>query len=85
MLLDLATYNAFDEKAREVYFQQAKRGLYDQGFDAWWCDSTEPFSGPDWNGEEKGGPLRCHWKIYQPALYLDALHLFPCGPGALFG
>lgn len=60
MLLDLATYNAFDEKAREVYFQQAKRGLYDQGFDAWWCDSTEPFSGPDWNGEVKREP----WERY---------------------
>lgn len=60
MLLDLATYNAFDPKARELYFRQAKEGLYDQGFDAWWCDSTEPFSGPDWCGEEKREP----WERY---------------------
>lgn len=53
LLNDLATYNAFSEEARAMYFAQAKEGLMDQGFEAWWCDSTEPFSGPDWNGEEK--------------------------------
>lgn len=53
ILNDFSTYDAFDERAREIYWQQAKRGLFDRGFDAWWCDSTEPFSGPDWNGEEK--------------------------------
>ncbi len=51
LLGDNSTYNAFDEKARDVYWQQAARGLMDQGFEAWWCDSTEPFTGPDWNGE----------------------------------
>ncbi len=51
MLDDLATYDAFDEDARRMYWQQAKRGLYDKGFESWWCDSTEPFSGPDWGGE----------------------------------
>lgn len=53
MLNDCTTYDAFSEKAREIYFRQAKEGLFDRGFDAWWCDSTEPFSGPDW-----GGPIR---------------------------
>ncbi len=56
LLNDNSTYNAFDEKAREMYWKQAKEGLFDQGFDAWWCDSTEPFSGPDWNGEMKREP-----------------------------
>src|SRR5699024_9627608 len=27
---------------------------------AWWCDSTEPFSGPDWNGEYMREP----WERY---------------------
>ncbi|MBR1523101.1 MAG: DUF5110 domain-containing protein [Lachnospiraceae bacterium] len=61
LLNDLATYDAFDEKAREVYWKQAKEGLFDKGFDSFWCDSTEPFSGPDWGGEIKREP----WKRYQ--------------------
>jgi alpha-D-xyloside xylohydrolase len=56
MLNDLATYNAFSEEAREIYWKQAERGLFSKGFDSWWCDSTEPFSGPDWGGEEKREP-----------------------------
>ena len=56
LLNDCSTYDAFSEKARELYFRQAKEGLFDRGFDAWWCDSTEPFSGPDWNGPIKREP-----------------------------
>ena len=61
LLNDLATYDAFDERAREVYWKQAKEGLFDKGFDSFWCDSTEPFSGPDWGGEIKREP----WKRFQ--------------------
>lgn len=57
MLADLSTYDAFNEEAREIYFKQADKELFSGGFDAWWCDSTEPFSGPDWNGEIKREPL----------------------------
>ena len=56
MLNDYATYDAFNGEAREIYWKQAKEGLFDQGFDSWWCDSTEPFSGPDWGGEIKREP-----------------------------
>ncbi|MCR5486687.1 MAG: glycoside hydrolase family 31 protein [Lachnospiraceae bacterium] len=56
LLNDLSTYDAFDEKARETYWKQAKEGLFDQGFDSFWCDSTEPFSGPDWGGEIRREP-----------------------------
>lgn len=51
LLNDLATYDAFNAKARELYFKQLNEELFSGGFDSWWCDSTEPFSGPDWNGE----------------------------------
>lgn len=73
MLNDYATYDAFSEKGREMYWKQAKEGLFDRGFDAWWCDSTEPFSGPDWGGEEKREP----WERYtlvgeEHKKYLDA-------------
>ena len=61
LLYDYATYNAFDEKAREMYWKQAKEGLFDKGFESWWCDSTEPFSGPDWNGGVKREP----WERYE--------------------
>ncbi len=61
MLNDLSTYDAFNEEARRTYWEQAKKGLYEQGFDSWWCDSSEPFTGPDWNGEVKREP----WERYK--------------------
>ncbi len=56
LLNDLSTYDAFNPEARAMYWRQAKAELFDGGFDAWWCDSTEPFSGPDWNGAQKREP-----------------------------
>jgi alpha-D-xyloside xylohydrolase len=53
LLNDYSTYNAFDEKARKIYFEQVYKELLSSGFDGLWCDSTEPFSGPDWSGETK--------------------------------
>lgn len=58
---DYATYDAFNEDARAVYWKQAEEELFSGGFDSWWCDSTEPFSGPDWNG----GTIREPWERYQ--------------------
>lgn len=47
-LLDLPTwpyrskpFDAFSEKAREIYWRNAQP-LYDCGIDGWWMDSTEP-------------------------------------------
>lgn len=73
ILGDYSTYNAFDEEARAIYWRQAKEGLFDNGFDSWWCDSTEPFSGPDWGGPTKREP----WERYELVgnehkKYLDA-------------
>ena len=56
LLPDLATYDAFSPEARRLYWEQAEVGLYRDGFDSWWCDSTEPFSGPDWGGETMREP-----------------------------
>ena len=56
MLNDLATYDAFSAEARELYWKQCERELFSGGFDSWWCDSTEPFSGPDWNGAHRREP-----------------------------
>lgn len=52
LLANLSTYDAFDPEARELYWKQCERELYSGGTDAWWCDSTEPFT-PDWNGLTK--------------------------------
>jgi alpha-D-xyloside xylohydrolase len=72
MLGNQSTYNAFDPEARELYWQQAKRGLFDQGVDAWWCDCTEPFEA-DWSGAVKPEPhQRLSINTHQSKLYLDA-------------
>lgn len=55
LLGNQATYDAFNEKARELYWQHANDGLFSQGIDAWWCDCTEPFES-DWKGEVKPEP-----------------------------
>lgn len=49
---NLSTYDAFDGEARKLYWKQCERELFAGGVDAWWCDSTEPFT-PDWGGEKK--------------------------------
>ncbi len=52
MLGNQSTYNAFSEDARRIYWDQANRGLFANGIDAWWCDCTEPFEA-DWSGAVK--------------------------------
>ena len=48
-------YNAFLPKARELYWKQANEGLYQKGIDAFWCDSSEPFT-PEWGREIEPPP-----------------------------
>lgn len=50
MLPNSVTYDAFSEKGRALYWQQCEREWFSSGVDAFWCDSTEPFSDPDWKG-----------------------------------
>jgi alpha-D-xyloside xylohydrolase len=47
-------YDAFSAGARDTYWQQAKKSLYDIGVDAFWMDSTEP---ADLYAEEHGPML----------------------------
>ena len=61
LLYDFSTYNAFSQDARETYWKQLKEELYAAGVDGWWCDSTEPFSAPDWGGAY----LREPWERYR--------------------
>lgn len=48
-------YNAFSPEARKLYWKQAREGLFSKGVDAWWCDSSEPFT-PEWNNPVKPEP-----------------------------
>ena len=43
-------YDAFNKDGRELYWKQANEGLFSYGVDAWWCDSSEPFT-PEWSME----------------------------------
>ncbi|HEX2905607.1 MAG TPA: TIM-barrel domain-containing protein [Phototrophicaceae bacterium] len=55
LLGNQATYDAFQAKARALYWKQANEGLFAHGLDAWWCDCTEPFQS-DWSGAFKPEP-----------------------------
>lgn len=48
LLPGTTVYNALNEEARSLYWQQAEKGLFKYGTDAWWCDNSEPFT-PEWN------------------------------------
>lgn len=50
LLRDGSVYNAFDEAGRDMYWKQARDGLFKYGIDAWWCDSSEPYDA-NWGGE----------------------------------
>lgn len=52
LLCNNSNYDAYDAEARDIYWKQCERELFAAGTDAWWCDSSEPFT-PDWNGEVK--------------------------------
>jgi len=47
-------YDAYNDKARKVYWKQIKKELFDIGVDAFWMDSTEP---GDLYAEEHGSIL----------------------------
>ncbi len=75
LLGDRATYNAFDENARALYWQQAHEGLFSQGIDAWWSDCTEPFEA-DWRGAVKPEPEeRMRINVEEAKLYLDPQYI----------
>ena len=39
-------YDAFNPKAREMFWQQVNERLFTKGMDAWWMDATEPDLSP---------------------------------------
>ncbi len=81
LLGNQSTYNAFNEGARKLYWQQTKEGLFSKGVDAWWCDCTEPFEA-DWQGAVKPEPEQRlimnteESKRYLDPQYINAYSLF---------
>ena len=71
LLGNQATYDAFQERGRALYWQQANDGLFAHGIDAWWCDCTEPFQA-DWMGVFKPEPEeRLRINTEEAKTYLD--------------
>ncbi len=71
MLGNRSTYDAFQEKAREIYWRQVRDGLAGDGIDAWWCDCTEPFEA-DWQGNERpSDETRMRVNTEEAKKYLD--------------
>lgn len=71
LLGNQATYDAFREEARALYWKHANEGLFAHGVDAWWCDCTEPFEA-DWTGAVKPEPEeRMRINTEEAKRYLD--------------
>ncbi len=47
-MLEHDVYDVFNPEARKHYWKYANDEFFSRGFDAWWCDSSEPLDG-DWN------------------------------------
>ncbi len=81
LLGNQSTYNAFDPRARALYWKQVNEGLFQYGVDAWWCDCTEPFEA-DWRGKLKPEPWKRVTvntdmaKQYLDPEYINAYSLF---------
>lgn len=59
-------YDPFREEGRKLYWDQAREGLFQYGIDAWWCDSSEPFT-PEWNHMGKPEPSTMYREYYDTA------------------
>lgn len=75
------TYDAFNEKARSLYWNQANKGLFSKNVDAWWCDSSEPVT-PEWSFPIKPEPDHSFTayhnaaRVYMDEEYTNAYALF---------
>jgi alpha-D-xyloside xylohydrolase len=75
LLANQGTYDAFREEARALYWDQANKGLFFSGLDAWWTDCTEPFQA-DWHGAYKPEPVeRLLMNTKEAKRYLDPQYI----------
>ncbi|MDR0961450.1 MAG: DUF4968 domain-containing protein, partial [Mediterranea sp.] len=65
-----SVYDAFNPLARGLYWQYANNEFFRNGFDAWWCDSSEPIDA-DWRFMPEDYTLDSHrqrWELNTRAL-----------------
>lgn len=63
-MLGRGVYDAYNPLARALYWDYANKEFFSNGFDAWWCDCTEPLDA-DWQGMPEGYGWDSHearWK-----------------------
>jgi len=81
LLQGSSIYNAYAEEGRRLYWKQAEEGLFAYGIDAWWCDSSEPFT-PEWNHIGEPEPSTMYHEYYDtssqfiPAQFTNSYGLF---------
>lgn len=52
-MLERSVYDAYNPLARKYYWKYADNEFFNNGFDAWWCDCTEPLDA-DWQMMKEG-------------------------------
>lgn len=57
-------YDAYNADARKLYWNYADETFFRHGFDAWWCDCTEPIDA-DWHQMPEGYGWNSHEERYQ--------------------
>jgi len=69
-----SVYDAFNPEARNLYWDQANRGLFSKGIDAWWCDATEPEL-KEWNWNPDNNRIIMKPSIGSGTRYMNAYPL----------
>lgn len=64
MLPGTNVYDAFSEKGRDLYWEYANNEFFKNGFDAWWCDSSEPLDA-DWGNRGAAYTWDSHAERYE--------------------
>lgn len=70
-------YDAYNPRARDLYWRQVMRGLGTLGFDGWWLDASEAELGGQWGQmrdvQTAAGPGSVVYNAY-PLLHTTAVH-----------
>ena len=53
LMLEHSVYDAFSDEGRDMYWRHINDEFFSQGFDAWWCDCSEPVDA-DWKWMPEG-------------------------------
>ena len=68
-MLERSVYDAYNPLARKYYWKYADNEFFNNGFDAWWCDCTEPLDA-DWQMMKDGYGWNNHRERWERNLTL---------------